>query len=146
MKKLTVKRAIQIQATAAEVWEFIVSPSAMKRWMLVEPVVDESVPLALGSRVVWADDTGKPYLTGTVTMFVPGKRLVLDLSDVSWRRQAKAGEVTYALALEEANKGTRVTFSLDDLSIDPEAQMWYDAYAKSRELEAIKEMAENPRR
>src|SRR6266699_1275706 len=104
MKKLTVKRAIQIQATAAKVWEIIVSPSAMKRWMLVEPVVDESVPFALGSRVVLAHDTGKPYLTGTVTMFVPGKRLVLDLSDVSWRRQAKAGEVTYALALEEANK------------------------------------------
>jgi len=37
------------------------------------------------------------------------------------------------------NKGEKI---IGDLSIDPEAREWYDAYNGSRELEIIKEMAE----
>lgn len=39
----------------------------------------------------------------------------------------------------EMNKGEKI---IGDLSIDPEAREWYDAYNGSRELEIIKEMAE----
>ena len=143
MTRLEVKRSIEIKAPAAKVWQIITSPSAMKRWMLVEPKVDESRPLGLKSKIRWTDERGKPYLAGLVVRFETGRRLVLELADVSWRRRAKAGEVTYALSLSTAGSTTRVRFSLGDLSIDPAARAWYEAYSNSRELESIKEMAES---
>ena len=139
---LVVRKAADIHAPPAKVWEIIVSPQALKRWMLVEPVVEDGQPLHSGSKVLWKDDSGKTYLTGTVTAFEPARKLVLELDDVSWTRKARPGEVTYAFTLSQTQGGTHVAFALGDLSIDPQAQQWYDAYNASRELDVIKEMAE----
>ena len=110
--------------------------------MLVVPEVENAGRLSLGSKVLWKDKSGKAYLTGTVTALEPNRKFVLELQDVSWTRRAEPGEVTYALTLSEANGRTRVAFTLGDLSIDPEAQQWHDAYKQSRELEILKEIAE----
>jgi uncharacterized protein YndB with AHSA1/START domain len=143
MEKLVVKKSIEVNAPASKVWEVVSSPGAWKRWMLVVPEVEGDGHLKLGSKVLWKDEHGKAYLTGTVTALEANQRLVLDLQDVSWTRKAEPGEVTYALTLLEANGRTSVAFALGDLSIDPEAKQWYDAYAESQELEVIKEMAES---
>jgi uncharacterized protein YndB with AHSA1/START domain len=142
---LVVKKSIAIGAPVAKVWQVITSPEAMKRWMLVEPDLDEDQPFGLGSKVRWKDETGKPYLVGTVVTFEPARNLVLELQDVSWKRPAGPREVTYVLTLSPVGKATHVAFSLGDLSIDPDAQTWYDAYNRSRELENIKELAEGLR-
>lgn len=140
--KLVVERAITIDAAASRVWEIIVAPAQWPHWMLVVPELEGGPPLRLGSRVLWRDERGKTYLTGTVTVLEPGRALEFELFDVSWPRPAKRGEVTYRLALVEEGGRTHVSFTLGDLSIDPEGPQWRDAYAASRELEAIKELAE----
>jgi uncharacterized protein YndB with AHSA1/START domain len=143
MERLLVKKSIEVDAPSSAVWDVVSSPDAWKRWMLVEPEVEGGGHLKLGSKVLWKNEDGKAYLTGTVTALEPNRKFVLDLQDVSWKRKAEPGEVTYALTLSEANGRTRVAFALGDLAIDPEGKEWYDAYTDSRELEAIKEMAEN---
>ena len=141
MKKLEVHKTIVIHKPVHDVWSVIVSPDRMKDWMLVAPEIDDA-PIELGSKVKWLDESGTPYLTGTVTVFRPHSRLVLELDDVSWTRPARPGEVTYALTLSEHQDGTEIDFVLGDLSIDAEARQWHDAYAASHELESIKSMAE----
>jgi len=141
-KTLVVKKSITIQAPAARIWNIIASPDSWEKWMLVVPEVEEGKRLRLGSKVFWKNEDGRPYLTGTVTALEPKKQFVLELEDISWKRKAKPGEVTYALTLSEKTGATRVEFSLGDLSIDPEARQWYNAYNVSHELEDIKRMAE----
>jgi hypothetical protein len=46
------------------------------------------------------------------------------------------------LKLSQKDGRTHIAFMLGDLSIDPEAQQWYDAYNESRELEIIKKLSE----
>ncbi len=144
-KQLVVKKSIKIQAPAARVWSIIASPDTWDQWMLVVPKVEDGNQFRLGSKVFWKNEDGTPYLTGTVTAFEPKKKLVLELEDISWARKAKPGEVTYALTLSEKAGVTGVEFFLGDLSIDPEAQQWFDAYKESRELDEIKRMAEETR-
>jgi uncharacterized protein YndB with AHSA1/START domain len=143
MKKLVVKKSIEINAPTSKVWGIIASPNTWKQWMLVVPEVENDEPLGLRRKVLWKDESGKAYLTGTVTTFEPNKKFVLDLQDISWTQKAKPGEVTYALTLSQKDGKTHIAFMLGDLSIDPEAQQWYDAYNESRELEIIKKLSEN---
>lgn len=146
IKQLIVRKSIEICAPASKVWNIIVSPNTWNQWMLVPPEVveekDDKQQLRAGSKVLWKDESGNAYLTGIVTAFELNKKFVLELQDASWTRKAKPGEVTYAFTLSQKDGETHVEFTLGDLSIDPEAQQWYDAYNKSRELEIIKELAE----
>jgi uncharacterized protein YndB with AHSA1/START domain len=142
MTRIVVERSIEINAPVSKVWEIIVSPDTWTRWMLVVPEMERAGGLCLGSQVWWKDKKGKAYLAGTVAVFEPHRRFVLELQDSSWPRPAEPGEVTYAFLLAEASGRTRLEFTLGDLSIDAEAQQWHDAYHQSRELEIIKEMAE----
>ena len=68
--------------------------------------------------------------------------LVLELDDVSWKRSAAPGEVTYSLAIMQDGDHTHVEFRLGDLAIDPKGREWRQSYVDSRELEMIKELAE----
>ncbi|GIL05830.1 MAG: hypothetical protein BroJett031_23500 [Betaproteobacteria bacterium] len=140
--KLIVKKSINISASPLKVWNIITSPDAIRRWMLVVPVLESDGPLQLGSRIRWNDEHGQTYLSGTVVTLDPPHKLVLALEDISWTRKARPGEVTYALTLSESEGGTRLEFVLGDLAIDPEGQQWFDAYSASRELDIIKGMAE----
>lgn len=142
MAKLIVKRSITINAPPAKVWQVMTLPDAIRRWMLVEPNMEGDGPLQLGSCLRWKDEQGKIYLTGTVVTLEPLRKLVLALEDISWARKAGVGEVTYALTLAEMRNGTDLQLVFGDLAIDPEGQQWFDAYNTSRELDAIKAMAE----
>lgn len=137
-----VTRTITINTSPSRVWDIVSSPAAWLDWMLVPPSVDPAQPLQLGSPVAWLDDAGTPYLTASVTRFDPASRLVLELADRDWQRPPRPGEVTYSLAMVKEGPGVRLDFALGNLAIDPAARQWQGAYANSRELEAIKQMAE----
>lgn len=139
---MTVRKSIRINADARIIWEIIVSPATWDRWMLVVPELEDGTSLALGKKVLWKNDNGGVYLTGAVSVFDPYQKIVLELEDVSWTRKARPGEVTCSFELSEHNGVTDVMFRLGDLSIDPEAQQWFNAYNESRELEDIKALAE----
>lgn len=141
-KPLNVNRSILIDAPAAEVWNVIVSPARWKDWMLVAAELDEGTTVQKGSRLLYRNERGETYLTGTITTVEPNQRLAADLVDVSWRRKPEPGEVTFAFVLTEREGRTQLDFSLGDLSIDPDGQGWHDAFANSRELEAIKYIVE----
>jgi len=143
MAELIVRKTIYISAPPLKVWSTITSPSAIRRWMLVEPALESDGPLQLGDRIRWNDDHGKTYLTGTVVTLDPLQKLVLALEDIGWQRKARPEEVTYALALSESDGGSRLAFMLGDLAIDPQGQQWFDAYSASEELAIIKAMVED---
>jgi len=139
---IEVTRTIAISAPPQRVWDIIAKPEKWTEWRLVPPAVEAGRPLEVGSEVAWRDGGGAPYLRGTVTRLDVARQLTLELSDASWQRQPEPGEVTYRFTLAPEGAGTRLDFALGDLSIDAEADDWAGAYAGSRELEAIKEMAE----
>jgi uncharacterized protein YndB with AHSA1/START domain len=142
MMGIFVEKSIEIEAPPPKVWEIIVSPDRWAGWMLVVPEVGRAERLEQGSQVQWKDEHGKVYLTGAVLVLEPNRKLVLELQDVSWPRPAEPGEVAYAFSLVKSNGGTRLEYILGDLSIDPEAQQWRDAYQQGRELECIKALTE----
>lgn len=142
MEKLIVEKSITIKAPPAKVWNIITSPETFKHWMLVVPAVSSDSPLQLGSKVLWNNESGQTYLTGTVVTLAPRQRLVLALEDMSWTDKVEPSAVTSCFALTETEHGTDLEFRLGDLSVDAEGQQWFDAYNASRELDTIKELAE----
>ena len=140
---LIARRSIDIAAEPSTVWNVIVSPALWRQWMMVPPAFEPGqIAIDIGSEVKWKNERGETYLTGTVTTLNPESRLVLELHDVSWKRSAAPGEVTYSLAITPDGDHTHVEFRLGDLSIDPEGREWCQSYVDSRELEKIKELAE----
>jgi uncharacterized protein YndB with AHSA1/START domain len=140
---LIVRRNIDIAAKPSRVWDIIVSPALWSQWMMVPPALEpRQTAIDIGSEVKWKNDGGETYLTGTVTTLDRESCLVLELDDVSWKRSAAPGEVTYRLALMQDGDHTHVEFRLGDLAIDPKGREWRQSYVDSRELEKIKELAE----
>jgi uncharacterized protein YndB with AHSA1/START domain len=140
---LIVTRSIDIAAAPSRVWKIITSPALWPKWMMVPPALEpHQTALDVGGVVKWRNDEGRTYLTGTVTTLEHERRLVLELDDVSWRRRAAPGEVTYSLAIKPDGDRTHVDFRLGDLGIDPEGREWHQSYVDSRELETLKEFAE----
>ncbi|MFY0663141.1 MAG: SRPBCC domain-containing protein [Natronospirillum sp.] len=142
MRKLIVEKSTTIKASPEKVWNIITSPETFKHWMLAVPADSSDSPLQLGSKILWNDESGQTYLTGTVVTLEPLQRLVLALEDISWTRKAETGEVTSSFTLSDAENGTDLEFMLGDLSVDPEGQQWFDAYSASGELDTIRDMAE----
>ncbi len=140
MQPLVVERSTQIDAPARRVWESITFPGSLEQWMLVTPAFEGAEPLQRGSNIPWKNEAGDTYLTGTVTVCEPGRRLVIAMQDVSWDKTG--AEVTYSLALTEQQGATLIQLRFGDLSVDPEGQAWFAAYNSDRELAAIKAIAE----
>lgn len=142
MTATIVEKSVWIDAPARKVWEILVSPDAWTDWMLVVPDARDTDTLQAGSRGFWQDTTGLVYLTGTVTVLEPERRFVLELHGADWPRPALPAEVTYGFTLSESAGRTLLQFRLGDLSIDPDAREWRNAYEQAQELEIIKRMTE----
>jgi hypothetical protein len=69
MKRLVVKKSIEINVPASKVCGIIASPNTWKQWMLVVPEVENDEPLGLTRKVLWKNESGMAYLTGTVSGF-----------------------------------------------------------------------------
>lgn len=130
---LVLTSSCRVAAPAREVWVALTTPALMQRWMLVPASVVPDAPLMSGSRIEWRDAHQLPYLVGSVTVCEIGRRLMVELHDRSWPRQASEGEVTWSFDLTEADGATRVDYRLGDLAIDPEAQAWLEAYRDADE-------------
>lgn len=87
-----VERSRWIAAPPDRVWAVLTEPRLIRRWMEVEPSLDDETPLQAGRRLAWRDASGRPYLVGTVIVCALQRRLVLELADASWSRPAAPGE------------------------------------------------------
>ncbi|MDR7130582.1 uncharacterized protein YndB with AHSA1/START domain [Algoriphagus sp. 4150] len=139
---LIVNKEKLIPSTPHEIWEVLTTPNYFDQWMFVPGKVKDNRSFGLGSKIEWINEKNTVYLTGEVIAFVPNQKLVISLQDISWKAEIPKGTVTYEFHLIETAKGTKVKFHLGDLSIDPEGQLWFDAYSKSDEIGAIEKLIE----
>lgn len=135
-----------INATPDEIWEIITTPEYFNEWMFVPGQAADNSPLELGSEIEWTNDKNIIYLTGEVIEFIPNRKIVISLQDISWEKVVPKGSVTYEFHLTESDKGTNVKFYLGDLSIDPEGEIWYEAYNSSDEIGSIEKLIQRKRK
>lgn len=139
-KSLTVVKEGIIHAQPGEIWEIITTPEYFEEWMYVPGQAADNFPLRLASKIEWKNDKNIVYLTGEVIELKPNQKIVIALQDISWNEEVSKGTVTYQFHLKKAGNGTKVTFYLGDLSVDPEGQLWYNAYSSSDEIGSIKKL------
>jgi len=101
--------------------------------MLIPGVFVPDAPLALGSRIEWQNDNGTPYLIGTVIECLQKHKLAVELSDRSWSRPTRPGEVVWAFTLTPHSSGTRLDYRLGDLAIDADAKDWLATFEAADE-------------
>jgi uncharacterized protein YndB with AHSA1/START domain len=143
---LIVSKERTINATPKEIWEIITTPEYFDEWMYVPGQVADNSPLRLGSKIEWIKDKNIVYLTGEVIEFIPNQKIVISLQDISWGKVVPKGSVTYEFHLTETGNGTKVKFHLGDLSIDPESEVWYEAYNSSDEIGSIEKIIQRHRK
>jgi len=139
-KSLIVIKEKTIKAEPTLIWKVITTPKYFNDWMFVPGKVVDNRPLKLGSKIHWINDEGKIYLEGEVIEIIANEKLVISLQDISWDRVYPKGTVTYEYHLSETDMGTKVRFYLGDLSVDPESELWYEAYQSSDEISAIEKI------
>jgi hypothetical protein len=136
-------RSIDIAAEPSAIWQIIVSPAYWQTWMLAPPThVPSPAPVSVGDILTWENEHGETYLRGTVTRLDRDQCFVLELDDVSWKRSAAPGVVTYSMTLTPERGFTRVDLRLGDLAIDRKGEEWRKSYLDSRELQTTKDLAE----
>lgn len=138
-KLIIIKEQI-LNASPAEVWEIITKPIFFSQWMFVPGKAIDVNDFGLGSKIEWTDDKGVVYLTGEVITFIPNQKLVIGMQDISWKIKVPIDAVTYEYHLSENQNSTMVKFYLGDLSVDPEGQLWFDAYNSSNEIQSIEKL------
>ena len=137
---LIVSKEKIIDATQREIWNVITNPEYFKDWMLVPAKAEDEKAIELGSKIYWINDNDVVYLEGEVITFVPNKKLVISLSDISWPKNVPKDSVTYEFHLTGTKSGTLIKFLLGDLSIDPESESWYNSYKDSDEIGSIEKV------
>lgn len=140
MKPLIITKEKIVKAAPGALWHIITTPSYFERWMHVPGQAVDDGPLKLGSEIHWTNEAGIVYLKGTVIERIFERKLVISLQDISWTQPVAEGEVIYAYELQPVASGTLVKFYLGDLSVDPEAELWYDSYNASDEISAIEKL------
>lgn len=139
-KPLIINKERTVNAAPDQIWEIITTPDYFDEWMFVPGQVSGGRRLQLGSKIQWINDNDIVYLEGEVIEFVPNKKLVISLHDISWTTTVPKGTVTYEFHLIPTDNGTKIKFYLGDLSIDPESEAWYKAYNSSDEIGAIEKV------
>jgi uncharacterized protein YndB with AHSA1/START domain len=139
-RPLIVRKEGTLNAEPNEIWEIIINPEYFDEWMYVPGKVADNSTLRLGSKIEWINDKNIVYLTGEVIEFIPNKKIVISLQDISWDKIVPKGSVTYEFHLKVTGNGTKVKFYLGDLSIDPESEVWYEAYNSSDEIASIEKI------
>ncbi|MCK0159623.1 SRPBCC family protein [Allomuricauda sp. F6463D] len=134
-----------VEANPKEIWKVITTPKYFKEWMFVPGKATDENSFGLGSKIEWRNDKDIVYLTGKVIHFVPNQKLVISMQDISWKTEVPKEAVTYEFHLVETSKGTKIKFYLGDLAVDPEGQLWYDAYNSSNEIGAIEQLVKHNR-
>lgn len=129
-----------VSGSPSQIWKIITTPKYFEDWMYVPGMAVKNEPLQLNSKIQWINDDGIVYLEGTVINLIPEQKLEVALQDISWKETKWDEEVMYSFSLQNTPSGTLVEFYLGDLSIDPEAEKWFDAYNSSDEIGAIERL------
>jgi len=108
-----VHREIRIDADPATVFEFLIDPAKMVRWMGTEAVLD---PRPGGDYRV--NITGHERVSGEVIEIVPDRRLVFTWGWEDGALPVAPGQSTVEISLEPDGDGTRLRLTHRDLPPD----------------------------
>lgn len=120
----------------------------MERWSTLAITFDGEQDLRHpDSRVLWVDERGETYATGTVTDFEPEKRLRVSPQFSVWVDRVAPEDIASEFVLEEQDGATYLRFTYGDFSKVPDGESLWEMYLDSitpenRELRKIRELAE----
>ena len=149
LKELIVKNVININATAAKVWDALVNPDQTKKYMFgCETVSDWKVGSPLLWKGVW-DEQEMTAVKGDIVAIEPNKLLVYTTIDPNnpMIEDIPSNYLTVTYSLEESNGQTELTVTQGDYNkvADGErryAEAWNNGEGWSPILIQIKELVE----
>jgi uncharacterized protein YndB with AHSA1/START domain len=113
-KNLIARASVSITASSKEVWEALVTPEAIKRYMFGTNVVSD---WREGSPIIWKGEwQGKPYEDkGTILQFKPERKIQYDhFSPLSGLPDKPENYHTVTVELSASGDQTRVALTQDN--------------------------------
>jgi uncharacterized protein YndB with AHSA1/START domain len=150
MTKLFVDKRIEIQATAAKVWDVITNPKLNALWAVEfssgGPKFHLDSTWEYGSPVYWRAEDGTVIVEGNVTALVPNKLLRFTVFDVRFAERPEVSEedgITFELS--EEGGITHLHILQGDFGVMTDGQKYRDLTADIWEkvLPTIKRLAES---
>jgi len=148
MSKLYVDKSIEIQASAARVWEILTLPGRTRDWASEfaagGPRLHLESTWQLGSPVLWKDEKGATVVEGEITACVVHSLLRFSVFDVNGPRPMAGSEDGITFKLTERSDRTVLWVSQGDFSAMPDGPKYRDLSEEvwNRALPRIKRVAE----
>ena len=142
MGTLIVKDEIIIHASAAKVWDVLVSPNYVKQWdELPEDFPEEK--MSVGSEVVWNLPNGEVSKT-TLIEADRERKLVISLYVSNWGIKPNPEDVAYTYVMMEQDEGIKLLINIGDFSLIPNGRDYYEASVEfaGESMQKIKRLAE----
>ncbi len=148
MKKLFVKRTVQIHAPARRVWEILTDPKWTTEWAHEfsggGPRFHIESEWKLGSKVEWKGEDGVALVEGNVTALTPEKFLRFTVFDTRTERPKVNEEDGITYELVEKGGTTTLQITQGDFSSIPEGEKYHQMTGDiwERVLPRVKKLAE----
>ena len=142
MSALIVKDEILIHASAAKVWDVLVSPNYVRQWdELPEDFPEEK--MSVGSEVVWDLPNGGITKT-TVIEAERERKLMISLYVSNWKMNPNPEDIAYTYELMEQDNGVKLSINIGDFSLLQNGGDYYEASIEfAREAkQKMKQLAE----
>lgn len=148
MSRLYVDKTVEIDASAARVWEVLTSQTHTHEWAsefaLGGPQIHIESDWAVGSRVLWKDKRGGTVVEGAVTASVPHSLLRFTVFDPQSPLPAVGPDDGITFKLTERGGKTVLWVSQGDFSTMPDGAKYRDITDAiwDRALARIRRLAE----
>ena len=150
MTPLIAEKSIEINAPAFRVWTVLTRPEYTQEWAALfkaKGPIDSD--WKLGSKVLWRNDEGEVYVTGTVLAAEPNKLLKFTVRSTTREMQPLSGlaedDITQTYALAEHDGRTTLSTAHGDFTKLANGDKIYPAVVAGWDtiLAKLKELAEN---
>jgi uncharacterized protein YndB with AHSA1/START domain len=142
MSTLIVKDEITIHASAAKVWDVLVSPNYVRQWdELPEDFPEEK--MSVGSEVVWELPNGGVTKT-TVIEAERERKLIISLYVSNWDIKPDPADIAYTYEIMELDNGIKLSMKIGDFSLLQNGEDYYEASVEfaQESKQKIKQLAE----
>ena len=149
MQKLFVDMSIEIDASAARVWDVLTTRQHTAEWASEfaagGPQIHIESDWESGDPVLWKDANERVIVEGNVTAVEVNGMLRFTVFDTGGKRPAVAADDGITFKLTERDGRTRLWVSQGDFSAMPDGEMYRDLSAQvwERALARIKRSAES---